>query len=193
MAPQPNQQDLQEKRAEILEELMRSKKRRLWSQARRFSASDQDADDALEDACLAFLRHFRPDTDPHAPLPVNWMLTTVKHAAFRIHGRNVRLRERDAQTKIPFLSDTFWQNDVCDPVATLVEEQVEDREWARTCGRLLTELKPDERTALSLIGFGLSYREVAERQGWTATKVNRCVSEGRMRLRELLALRGEKP
>jgi len=191
MAPRPNQQDLQQKRAQILDDLMRAKKRRLWSQARRFSASDQDADDALEDACLAFLRYFRPDADPH--LPVNWMLTTVKHAAFRIHGRNVRLRQRDPESEIPFLSDTFWQNDVADPVATLVEEQVEDREWVRTCGRLLTELKPDERTALSLIGFGLSYREVAERQGWTATKVNRCVSEGRTRLRELLALRGEKP
>jgi hypothetical protein len=48
-------------------------------------------------------------------------------------------------------------------------------------------LKPDERKAIALFAYGLSYEEIGEREGWTHTKVNRFLSEGRQRLRELLA------
>ena len=47
----------------------------------------------------------------------------------------------------------------------------------------LSELKPDERRALALLGIGLSYAEICELTGWTHTKVNRCISEGRSALR----------
>src|SRR5947209_18237726 len=43
----------------------------------------------------------------------------------------------------------------------------------------LSRLKPQEVTALWLKAQGLSYREIAERQDWTYTKVNRCITEGR--------------
>jgi DNA-directed RNA polymerase specialized sigma24 family protein len=33
---------------------------------------------------------------------------------------------------------------------------------------------------------GFSYDEIAARHGWTFTKVNRCVTEGREALRELM-------
>jgi len=36
-----------------------------------------------------------------------------------------------------------------------------------------------------LFALGYFYREIAARQGWTNTKVNRCLSEGRARPREL--------
>jgi DNA-directed RNA polymerase specialized sigma24 family protein len=49
---------------------------------------------------------------------------------------------------------------------------------------LLARLKPDERTALLLLALGYSYREIGELRGWTHTKVNRCLSEGRAALRE---------
>jgi DNA-directed RNA polymerase specialized sigma24 family protein len=38
------------------------------------------------------------------------------------------------------------------------------------------------------LALGYSYREIAERQGWTYTKVNRCVAEGRAALRRQLAV-----
>ena len=48
----------------------------------------------------------------------------------------------------------------------------------------LAGLKPDERKALWLLGFGLSYAEICEVTGWTYTKVNRCLAEGRSALRK---------
>jgi DNA-directed RNA polymerase specialized sigma24 family protein len=118
-------------------------------------------------------------------------MTTVKHAALEIRRRSIRLRELDAEAAVSHPSDDWWELNVSDQGPSL-EEQVEDREWVRTRGELLSELKPDERAALSLVAFGLSYREVAERQGWSDTKTNRCLYEGRVRLRQLLALRGEE-
>jgi hypothetical protein len=44
-------------------------------------------------------------------------------------------------------------------------------------------LKPDQRMALLLAAAGYSYREIGQRRGWTYTKVNRCVNEGRAALR----------
>ena len=62
----------------------------------------------------------------------------------------------------------------------LAEEVVETR-------NRLGELKRDERRALSLLAVGYSYREIGELTGWTYTKVNRCLAEGRAALRELKA------
>jgi DNA-directed RNA polymerase specialized sigma24 family protein len=52
---------------------------------------------------------------------------------------------------------------------------------------LIEQLKPDERTALILLGFGCSYKEIRELRGWSKTKLNRCLTEGRARVRELRA------
>ncbi|HET9185844.1 MAG TPA: sigma factor-like helix-turn-helix DNA-binding protein, partial [Solirubrobacterales bacterium] len=66
-----------------------------------------------------------------------------------------------------------------DPAA-LFERRAEHRERLRRFARL----KPDERSALILFGLGYSYREIGARRGWTYTKVNRCISEGRAALRD---------
>ena len=47
----------------------------------------------------------------------------------------------------------------------------------------LAALKPDERTALLLLGLGYSYAEIGAPPRWTRTKVNRCLAEGRAALR----------
>jgi len=47
----------------------------------------------------------------------------------------------------------------------------------------LIHLTPDQRTALILLAAGFSYREIADRRGWTYTKVNRSIAEGRAALR----------
>lgn len=188
MAPRPNPDDLQHKRAQLLEELMRSAKSQLWWQAKRFSATDQDADDALEDACVAFLRFFPPQPDGH--LPVNWMMTTVKHAALAIRRRDAIRRRRHPDAGLPRPAGEGSEADILDPSS--IEERVEAREWTVSRADLLAELKPDQRTALSLLAFGFSYVEIGERQGWSPRKVNRCVVEGRKRLRELLSQRGDR-
>lgn len=186
MAPQPNQEELQRIRARILEEVIRSTGARLQRQARRFAG--EDADDAVEDACIAFLRYYRPEPDGN---PAGWMMTTVKHAALAIGQRNATRRRNDATPANVGQVDGWWMSSLPDMCAT-VEEQVEDRDWVRSCSELLGELKPDERTALALIAFGFSYQEICARQGWSSRKLERCAVEGRARLRHLLALRGEE-
>jgi DNA-directed RNA polymerase specialized sigma24 family protein len=57
----------------------------------------------------------------------------------------------------------------------------------------MRQLKPDERRALILFyameasrGDGGRYRHIMRATGWSYTKVNRCLSEGREALRALL-------
>jgi DNA-directed RNA polymerase specialized sigma24 family protein len=49
--------------------------------------------------------------------------------------------------------------------------------------RALAGLRDDERLALVLQAQGYSYAEICRLLGWTYTKVNRCLAEGRAALR----------
>jgi hypothetical protein len=51
----------------------------------------------------------------------------------------------------------------------------------------LAQLKPQEIRALQLRAEGYSYREICQLTGWTYTKVNRCLTEGRRALARRLA------
>ncbi len=65
--------------------------------------------------------------------------------------------------------------------------RAERRERVALTARALATLKPAERRALALLAAGLSYAEIGELCGWTYTKVNRCLAEGRAALRERVA------
>jgi DNA-binding CsgD family transcriptional regulator len=62
-----------------------------------------------------------------------------------------------------------------------VDERAERDERTARSVEALGRLKPDERKALLLKAQGLSYREISDRLGWTYTKVNRAITEGRRR------------
>lgn len=64
-------------------------------------------------------------------------------------------------------------------------EQTLRREHARTKAQALGRLKPDERRAIVLKAEGYSYAEIGAMNGWSYTKTNRCITEGRARLRQL--------
>ena len=51
----------------------------------------------------------------------------------------------------------------------------------------LRALKPDERRALMLKAQGYSYDEIGRQLGWTYTKVNRSITEGRRRFMKVFA------
>jgi DNA-directed RNA polymerase specialized sigma24 family protein len=63
-------------------------------------------------------------------------------------------------------------------------EAAERKEQLAERRRAIAALKHDERHALWLLALGLSYAEICDATGWTHTKVNRCLSEGRAALRE---------
>ena len=64
-------------------------------------------------------------------------------------------------------------------------EQAEGHERVALAARQLRRLKPQERRALALQAAGCSYAEIQAITGWTYTKVNRCLAEGRADLRRL--------
>ena len=66
-----------------------------------------------------------------------------------------------------------------------VEERLESAERVARSAEVMRRLKRDEARALMLKAEGLSYVEIGERLGWTYTKVNRCITEGRRRFMRL--------
>ena len=173
----------QARRSHILKTLITRHRPALMRQAHRHAARPADAEDALQEACLQFMRHYDgpPETDA-----LRWMMVVTKRCAWAL-GRTPRrhevacelaLTDADGESGEPLLHAAGAAE--LDPA-----ELTERAEAAAERARALAALKPDERTALVLFGAGLRYREIAERRRWTYTKVNRCLREGREALRQL--------
>ncbi len=62
-----------------------------------------------------------------------------------------------------------------------VDDAVAGGERVERSVEALRALKPDEARALLLKAEGLSYQEIGRHFGWTYTKVNRSITEGRAR------------
>lgn len=138
--------------------------------ARRWSATDQDAEDAFQRAAEQALRK-RPTGTPDELRA--WLRTTVKNEALAI----VRYRRRTVSGgAAESLSGRRLFSPQSPPETDVVAEQ---RERLRLGSQALRRLKPQEIRALQLRAEGYSYKDIADVTGWSATKVNRCVAEGR--------------
>lgn len=151
--------------------------RLLLHRARLHSADPADAEDALNEASLAFLRNYN---GPPGEDALNWLKAVTKYTAWSLSRdfaeRRDRPRMRAKQPDGP--ARTFE-----------ADERLRAREALGDLLRHLQRLKPDERTALVLLGFGFTYREIAELRSWSRRKTARCIFEGRRRLRTIA--RGE--
>lgn len=150
--------------------------------AQRFSLDDGDAEDAYQRA-LEIVLTKAPTTDPREL--IRWTQTVIKHEALAVR----RGRERLLGTRAP-----KWREGAgTDPVASLPsrldspDEEVERREDVARTREALRALKPAELRALSLLAEGYSYVEIGELTGFSQTKVNRVLAEGRSRFRELVS------
>lgn len=150
--------------------------------ARRFSIDAGDAEDAYQRA-LEIVLTKAPTTDPREL--IRWTQTVIKHEALAVR----RNRERLLGPPPP-----AWREDLgTDPLAALPsrtegpEEQVERREEIARAREALRVLKPAELRALSLLAEGYSYAEIGELTGFSQTKVNRVLAEGRSRFRDLIS------
>jgi RNA polymerase sigma factor (sigma-70 family) len=155
--------------AAIADQLYTEHRTRLLAIARRNSACAEDAEEALQDAFILFIDHFDPDTE--AP-PLAWLTLTLKRRCWALyrHQRLQATRRRDGVERLR------------DPDRSPEEIAEVDDALARMRHQLVA-LKPAERRALGLLALGYSYREIGELTGWTYTKVNRCIAEGRGALR----------
>nr|MBA2504674.1 sigma-70 family RNA polymerase sigma factor [Thermoleophilaceae bacterium] len=138
----------------------------ILGQARRFSLSPEDAEDAYQRGVEILLTK-APTTETDELLP--WLKTVVKHEALAIRKQRDRLASPG-------------EDGVAEPppgAGTDTHDQAERLEKLRMGAEALANLKPQEVRALLLRAEGFSYRQIAEETGWSATKVNRCVAEGR--------------
>ena len=167
----------QRRNAQTLSELLQRDAHRLRRQARKHAEFPADVDDVLQTAFLRFLERYRGVGEPLA-----WLYTTVKREAWAVSRHRSRRRERSAT----FANDNGEQFDLYEGMATDTpgpRDRLERSESLQGQRERLAALKRDERRALWLLGLGLSYVEICDVTGWTYTKVNRCVSEGRATLR----------
>jgi RNA polymerase sigma factor (sigma-70 family) len=134
--------------------------------ARRYSLCAEDAQDAYQRGLEILLRHAgRLDADRAG----GWLHTVVKHEAIAIN----RMRSRSVEGRdIDF-----------DAIETRTSPSPEDRvlafEQVSRSAEALQRLKPQEVRALWLKAAGNSYQEICDATGWSYTKVNRCLAEGR--------------
>jgi DNA-directed RNA polymerase specialized sigma24 family protein len=107
---------------------------------------------------------------------IRWR-TVVKHEAMAIRSSRVRLlggadAELDAREAV----------EVPGP-----SERATDRERAHRALAALATLKRDEARALVLQAAGRTYAEIEAETGWSHTKVNRALTEGRAAFRTLVS------
>ena len=134
--------------------------------ARRYSLCADDAQDAYQRGLEILIRHApRLDADRAG----GWLHTVVKHEALAINKARCRIVGGE---EVDF-----------DAIEIRTAPSPEDRvlafEQVARSAEALQRLKPQEVRALWLKAMGNSYQEICDATGWTYTKVNRCLAEGR--------------
>lgn len=150
--------------------------------ARRFSLCADDADEALQRA-LEILLTKAPTVDSREL--IRWTQTVVRHEALAVRRERERILSGPAAvTPEPGREDwvALIPADADGP-----PERAERREAVARSREALQALKPQELRALTLLAEGYSYREIGEITGFSQTKINRCLAEGRERFRKILA------
>src|SRR4051794_26711751 len=135
--------------------------------ANQFSLCHDDALDAYQRALEIYLRRL---ASVDAATEGAWMRVVVKHEAMairRVRQESVDHEAADLDARVHSGRD--------------VEDAIAGGERVGRSVEALKALKPDEARALLLKAEGLSYEEIGTQFGWTYTKVNRSIAEGRKR------------
>jgi RNA polymerase sigma factor (sigma-70 family) len=150
--------------------------------ARRFSLCHDDAEEALQRSLEILLRK-APSEDPRHL--VKWMQTVVKREAMAVRRERERVFAGPAALEPePGMED--WVN-LLPTEGDGPPERAEREEAVARSREALRALKPHELRALSLLAHGYSYVEIGEITGFSATKINRSLAEGRERFRRMVA------
>lgn len=139
--------------------------------ANQFSLCHDDALDAYQRGLEIYLRRLET-VDPATEGA--WLRVVVKHEAMAIRSaRQASVAHEDVDL------------DASAGALREVEDEVAGGERVDRSVEALRALKPDEAKALMLKAQGLSYQEIGRRYGWTYTKVNRAITEGRRRFMDV--------
>ncbi|MEO8687041.1 MAG: sigma-70 family RNA polymerase sigma factor, partial [Solirubrobacteraceae bacterium] len=139
--------------------------------ARQYALCADDAHDAVQRALEIYMRRVE-SLDPATELA--WMKVVVKHESLAVRRARAGVASEDVDLDaVPAAAQRS------------IEERFESAERVERSAEVMRRLKRDEARALMLKAEGLSYNEIGERLGWTYTKVNRCITEGRRRFMRL--------
>ncbi len=152
--------------------------------AQRFSICADDADEALQRALEILLQ--KAPTEDTRDL-VRWTQTVVKHEALAVRAERERILAGPAATTAEVEQEDWVA--MLPAEADGPAERAERQETIERSREALTTLKPQELRALSLLAEGYTYREISQITGYSATKVNRALAEGRERFRRFLVHR----
>ena len=152
----------------LVAKLMAEQASSMLATARRYSLCPDDAHDAWQRSLEILLRR-ASSLDPHTA--AGWLRTVVKHEALAVRA------ERSRANPV----EEFDPDQIGSGVETAHSR--ENFERIAAAAEALQRLKPAEAEAFMLLASGLSYREIADAKGWTYTKVNRLVTEGRKAFR----------
>jgi len=135
--------------------------------ARRYSTNSHDADDAYQRAAEILLTHSPTGSDDDL---CRWLRTTVKHEALAIRRQVERVAPAGEPQGLPEPRSAHHET---------AHDEVERSEQLSLGAQALGRLKPQEIRCLLLKAEGYSYEEIGEQTGFSYTKVNRCLTEGR--------------
>jgi len=148
--------------------------------ARRYSLCAEDAEDAYQRA-LEIVLTKAPSERPRDL--IRWTMTVVKHEALAIRRNRERLLGPAAAVR--------EGEEGRDPIALLPapedgpDERLQRSEQIARSREALRALRPAELRALTLLAAGYSYAEIGEITGFSRTKINRSLAEGRERFRRI--------
>ena len=139
--------------------------------AQRITGDADRARDVVQETFLRLCRQQRAELDGHL---VEWLYTVCRRQAL-----DVRRREQRMATLAP--SEAVLSN------GREPERHAEDQETAARALRLLAELPENQQRVLRLkFEHGLSYREIAEATGLSASNVGYLIHVGLKALRQKL-------
>ena len=142
--------------------------------AQQWSSCADDALDAYQRALEIYVRRL-DRVDERTEL--SWLRVVVRNEALAVRrqrGEALPVEEADLDGR------------PADDQRT-VEELVTGSERVERSAEALRRIKPDEARALILKAQGFSYDEIGRSLGWSYTKVNRCITEGRARFLRVYA------
>jgi RNA polymerase sigma factor (sigma-70 family) len=134
--------------------------------ARRYSICTDDAQDAYQRTLEIFMNH-ADRLDPARA--AGWLHVVVKREALAI---------RRSRKKLVGSSDVDFDAHEARRLPT-PDEQLLSFDMINRSAEALRRLKPQELRALWLKAQGHSYNDIGAITGWSYTKVNRCLTEGR--------------
>jgi len=157
----------------------------VWSLARRFTSSRDDAEDAVQEIFIELWAH-AARFDPAKASETTFVAMLARR---RLIDRLRKTRREPPTEGLDALSA------MPDPAERSSADELEVREEAARAQRLIGELKPDQQLVIRLAVFqGLTHQGIAEQLGLPLGTVKTHLRRGLLRLREgLRSNRGDAP